>query len=77
LVLSLAFGIQALGAETRNLFVADQTAGLIVVFSPSGAGLGIFASGLNWPLAWLSTKQAVSMSRIATQARQELELFSM
>jgi sugar lactone lactonase YvrE len=48
-VLSLAFGIQAQGAETRNLFVADQTAGIIVLFSPSGEDLGIFASGLNGP----------------------------
>ena len=48
-VLSLAFGIQAQEAETRNLFVADRTTGFIVVFSPSGENLGIFASGLITP----------------------------
>jgi sugar lactone lactonase YvrE len=48
-VLSFVFGIQAQGAETRNLFVADQTTGFILVFSPSGEYLGIFASGLNGP----------------------------
>ena len=48
-MLSLAFGKQAQLAETRNLFVADQTTGFIRVFSQSGEDLGIFASGLNGP----------------------------